>query len=241
MSPADYGRPALESAMVEHRYDLQYQLYSLALHWLLVLRLPADDFDRHFGGSSISFLRGMPQAFSMPGPSRELVLGLDQLFRRDGSGRHFLRRIERGRTMSGGIKSDVVIERLKALALAGRIRQLDLQFARLVADLGGSPELVLGRRSPASSWGAAMSACRWRCYLPDPCALRAGSGSGRDLLADLADPASWPALFAASSLCWHRAGGGSDPAGRCGSGAIASTSPATTTLSWGGPPSARIK
>ncbi|WP_281704382.1 exodeoxyribonuclease V subunit beta, partial [Aeromonas taiwanensis] len=50
MSPADYSRPALEQAMVEHRYDLQYQLYSLALHRLLALRLPGYDFDQHFGG-----------------------------------------------------------------------------------------------------------------------------------------------------------------------------------------------
>ena len=33
------------------------------------------------------------------------------------------------------MKGETMIERLKALALAGRIRQLDLQFARLVADL----------------------------------------------------------------------------------------------------------
>ena len=55
------------------------------------------------------------------------------------------------------------------------------------------------------SWGAAMSACRWRCSLRCD-----GQGSSRpfgldpdqsrDLLADLADPASWPALFAASPL-----------------------------------------
>ena len=32
------------------------------------------------------------------------------------------------------MKSDGMIERLKALALGGRIRQLDLQFAKLVAD-----------------------------------------------------------------------------------------------------------
>ena len=61
MSPADYGRPALERAMREHRYDLQYQLYSLALHRLLALRLPGYDFDRHFGGVFYLFLRGMPQ------------------------------------------------------------------------------------------------------------------------------------------------------------------------------------
>ena len=88
MSPADYGRPALERAMVEHRYDLQYQLYSLALHRLLALRLPGYDFDRHFGGVFYLFLRGMPQGGIFHArPSRELVLGLDRLFREgDGSG-----------------------------------------------------------------------------------------------------------------------------------------------------------
>ena len=81
MSPADYGRPALERAMQEHRYDLQYQLYSLALHRLLALRLPGYDFDQHFGGVYYLFLRGMPQGGVFhTRPSRELVLGLDELF-----------------------------------------------------------------------------------------------------------------------------------------------------------------
>lgn len=81
MSPADYSRPALEQAMVEHRYDLQYQLYSLALHRLLALRLPGYDFDQHFGGVFYLFLRGMPQGgIFHTRPSRELVLGLDRLF-----------------------------------------------------------------------------------------------------------------------------------------------------------------
>ncbi|MER0110240.1 exodeoxyribonuclease V subunit beta [Aeromonas dhakensis] len=82
MSPADYSRPALERAMVEHRYDLQYQLYSLALHRLLSLRLPGYDFEQHFGGVFYLFLRGMPQGgIFHTRPSRELVLGLDELFR----------------------------------------------------------------------------------------------------------------------------------------------------------------
>lgn len=81
MRPADYSRPALEQAMVEHRYDLQYQLYSLALHRLLALRLPGYDFDQHFGGVFYLFLRGMPQGgIFHTRPSRELVLGLDRLF-----------------------------------------------------------------------------------------------------------------------------------------------------------------
>lgn len=81
MSPADYSQPALEQAMVEHRYDLQYQLYSLALHRLLALRLPGYDFDQHFGGVFYLFLRGMPQGgIFHTRPSRELVQGLDRLF-----------------------------------------------------------------------------------------------------------------------------------------------------------------
>ncbi|WOQ13669.1 exodeoxyribonuclease V subunit beta [Aeromonas media] len=82
MSPADYSRPALDRAMAEHRYDLQYQLYSLALHRLLTLRLPGYDFEQHFGGVFYLFLRGMPQGgIFHTRPSRELVLGLDELFR----------------------------------------------------------------------------------------------------------------------------------------------------------------
>lgn len=81
MNPADYSRPALEQAMAEHRYDLQYQLYSLALHRLLTLRLPGYDFEQHFGGVFYLFLRGMPQGgIFHTRPSRELVLGLDRLF-----------------------------------------------------------------------------------------------------------------------------------------------------------------
>ena len=171
MSPADYGRPALERAMREHRYDLQYQLYSLALHRLLALRLPGYDFDRHFGGVFYLFLRGMPQGHfpcqAQPGTGA----GLDELFSKGvTSDDHRLEKSNKAEAW-GEMKGETMIERLKALALAG-IRQLDLQFARLVADLGGSPELVLGPRSPAMSWGAAMSACRWRC------SLRAVTGRG---------------------------------------------------------------
>ncbi|MGS4910163.1 exodeoxyribonuclease V subunit alpha [Aeromonas sp. 25-248] len=104
------------------------------------------------------------------------------------------------------MKGETMIERLKALALAGRIRQLDLQFARLVADLGGSPELVLGAALACHELG------RGHVCLPLAMLAQGGDGQGssrpfgldpdqsRDLLADLADPASWPALFAVSPL-----------------------------------------
>lgn len=139
------------------------------------------------------------------------------------------------------MKGETMIERLKALALAGRIRQLDLQFARLVADLGGSPELVLGAALACHELG------RGHVCLPLAMLAQGGDGQGssrpfgldpdqsRDLLADLADPASWPALFAASPLVGSEQEEGRSPAGPCDSGGIASTSPATTTLSWGWP------
>lgn len=48
--------------MAEHRYDLQYQLYTLALHRYLRHRLPDYDYRRHFGGVIYLFLRGVDAA-----------------------------------------------------------------------------------------------------------------------------------------------------------------------------------
>jgi exodeoxyribonuclease V beta subunit len=42
-----------------HRYDLQYQLYTLALHRYLRHRIADYDYERHFGGVIYLFLRGM--------------------------------------------------------------------------------------------------------------------------------------------------------------------------------------
>ncbi|WP_432460744.1 exodeoxyribonuclease V subunit beta [Agarivorans sp. QJM3NY_25] len=55
----DYSQTAMMEAMVEHRYDFQYQLYSLALHRWLGQRLPDYDYQQHFGGVYYLFLRGM--------------------------------------------------------------------------------------------------------------------------------------------------------------------------------------
>ncbi|WP_110686975.1 exodeoxyribonuclease V subunit beta [Salinicola aestuarinus] len=57
-SPADYVGASLAAAMVDHRYDLQYVLYVLALHRLLKCRLADYDYDRHVGGACYVFLRG---------------------------------------------------------------------------------------------------------------------------------------------------------------------------------------
>ena len=56
---ADYAPAALRAAMAEHRYDLQYLVYTVALHRYLRLRLPDYDYQRHFGGVYYLFLRGM--------------------------------------------------------------------------------------------------------------------------------------------------------------------------------------
>ncbi|AWK40582.1 exodeoxyribonuclease V subunit beta [Photorhabdus laumondii subsp. laumondii] len=80
-----YTRQAMEIAMIEHRYDLQYQLYTLALHRYLRHRLANYDYQQHFGGVIYLFLRGIDK--QQPGngifncrPSAEFVDALDLLF-----------------------------------------------------------------------------------------------------------------------------------------------------------------
>ncbi|WP_241587306.1 exodeoxyribonuclease V subunit beta [Rosenbergiella epipactidis] len=80
-----YTQQAMEGAMVEHRYDFQYQLYTLALHRYLRHRLPHYDYEQHFGGVYYLFLRGM--ADDLPGngiyytrPPAALIEQLDHLF-----------------------------------------------------------------------------------------------------------------------------------------------------------------
>jgi len=56
----DYGLAAMQAAMAEHHYFLQYHLYAVALERWLRWRL-GDDYDptHHFGGVYYLFLRGM--------------------------------------------------------------------------------------------------------------------------------------------------------------------------------------
>jgi len=55
----DYRRPAIDAAMRENFYFLQYSLYAAALDRYLRMRVPEYDYDRHFGGVYYLFLRGM--------------------------------------------------------------------------------------------------------------------------------------------------------------------------------------
>ena len=57
--PADYQQEQLGTAMLDHRYDLQYLIYTLALHRFLKGRIRAYTYDEHFGGALYLFLRGL--------------------------------------------------------------------------------------------------------------------------------------------------------------------------------------
>ncbi|WP_168401160.1 exodeoxyribonuclease V subunit beta [Erwinia amylovora] len=80
-----YTQEAMAQAMQAHRYDLQYQLYTLALHRYLRHRLVDYDYQLHFGGVIYLFLRGLDGVAGSNGiyctrPQPEFVTALDQLF-----------------------------------------------------------------------------------------------------------------------------------------------------------------
>ncbi len=78
-----YDAAALQEAVLHKRYEVQYVLYTLALHRLLKVRLPHYDYAQHMGGAVYLFLRGI----GLPGagvhlhrPSQVLIETLDALF-----------------------------------------------------------------------------------------------------------------------------------------------------------------
>lgn len=80
-----YTQSAMARAMAEHRYDLQYQLYTLALHRYLRHRLADYEYSRHFGGVIYLYLRGVDAEHGGNGifacrPEEALVDGMDRLF-----------------------------------------------------------------------------------------------------------------------------------------------------------------
>ncbi|XBC43585.1 MAG: exodeoxyribonuclease V subunit beta [Buchnera aphidicola (Meitanaphis flavogallis)] len=56
-SKLDYSIQAMQNVIYTHRYDLQYQLYSIALHRYLKKRIKNYSFHKHFGGIYLLFLR----------------------------------------------------------------------------------------------------------------------------------------------------------------------------------------
>lgn len=84
-SAEDYTPQAMAQAMQSHRYDLQYQLYCLALHRYLRHRLAEYDYQHHFGGVFYLFLRGVDGTASENGiyrtcPDAAFIAELDALF-----------------------------------------------------------------------------------------------------------------------------------------------------------------
>lgn len=83
--PQNYSRENLEKEMGKQRYDLQYLLYTLALHRYLISRLGERyDYERDFGGVAYLFLRAMNgepgSGIYFDKPSRELIEEMDKLF-----------------------------------------------------------------------------------------------------------------------------------------------------------------
>ena len=84
-SAEDYTQMAMHQAMCEHRYDLQYQLYSLALHRYLRSRIANYQYPIHLGGVYYLFIRGMSTQHPQNGvfytkPDVKLIDELDHLF-----------------------------------------------------------------------------------------------------------------------------------------------------------------
>ncbi len=83
---ADYHPAQLKAAIQQHRYDLQYLIYTVALHRYLKKRLAGYEYERDFGGVYYLFLRGItPQQGHKSGvyfdkPEYRLIQQLDQLF-----------------------------------------------------------------------------------------------------------------------------------------------------------------
>ena len=79
----DYAAGTLQEAVLHKRYEVQYVLYTLALHRLLRVRLPNYDYAQHMGGAVYIFMRGIHQSGSgvhFQRPPQVLIESLDSLF-----------------------------------------------------------------------------------------------------------------------------------------------------------------
>lgn len=91
---SEYDDQHLQDAIVKHRYDLQYAIYSLAAWRFLKRRIPDFDFERDFGGVLYLFIRGLPDknsgaagsdkfvtgCFFRKMPGNDFIQGLDRIF-----------------------------------------------------------------------------------------------------------------------------------------------------------------
>lgn len=85
--PEDYNQERLSQAMIDAGYDLQYHIYTLALHRYLQQRMPNYTYEDHFGGVFYLFLRGIEKGQMGSGvfwdkPDESLIDHLDTYFRK---------------------------------------------------------------------------------------------------------------------------------------------------------------
>ncbi|BGI51238.1 MAG: exodeoxyribonuclease V subunit beta [Arsenophonus endosymbiont of Ceratovacuna japonica] len=82
---SSYNRKALQQSIIDNRYDLQYQLYTLAFHRYLQNCFSYYNYKKHFGGIIYLFLRGINYNNINYGiyhtiPDYGLINGIDELF-----------------------------------------------------------------------------------------------------------------------------------------------------------------
>lgn len=79
-----YNLEMMQRKTLEKRYDLQYMIYTLALHRYLRSRLPEYDYETHIGGALVMYLRGINSESAgvlADRPPKELIERMDSLFR----------------------------------------------------------------------------------------------------------------------------------------------------------------
>ena len=79
---APYDDAAMRAEIATHDYDLQWLIYTLALHRWLRQRITGYDYDRHVGEAYYLFVRGMAEGDGIHAdrPPRELIEAMDALF-----------------------------------------------------------------------------------------------------------------------------------------------------------------
>ncbi|HEX8777310.1 MAG TPA: PD-(D/E)XK nuclease family protein, partial [Rhodanobacter sp.] len=79
---APYDSAALDAEIARHDYDLQWLIYTLALHRWLGATLPDYDYARDFGGVFYLFVRGMRGGGGVRAdrPPQHLIEAMDALF-----------------------------------------------------------------------------------------------------------------------------------------------------------------
>lgn len=82
----DYDQTSIKNEILHSNYDLQYYIYSVALHRILKNTIPDYSYEKHFGGAIYLFLRGIDSSIEKSGvffdkPELAKINALDNLIR----------------------------------------------------------------------------------------------------------------------------------------------------------------